>query len=121
VIDLATNHKGKTKMKQIKIAGLNLRISASDERGLRILQAQNYIAASSDFTEGRGRHMTTCLPMSQGRPRKDLGLGTEWKKQMYGQTPRAIAFFKKRPRCRSAVIANPRRLNLIIKKLEACA
>ena len=109
-------------MKQIKIAGSTLRISASDERGLRILQAQNYTAACGDFTEGRGRHMTTCLPMSQGRPRKDLGLGTEWNwKGDREQTPRAGLFFKTRPRCRSAIIANPRRLNLIIKKLEACA
>ena len=109
-------------MKKIKIAGSTLRISASDERGLRILQAQNYTAASGDFTEGRGRHMTTCLPLAQGRPRKDLGLGTEWNwKGDREQTPRARLFFKTRPRCRSAIIANPRRLNLIIKKLEASA
>mgnify|MGYP003661044974 CR=1 FL=1 len=106
-------------MRTIKFNGKNLDISASEERVLFTLYRHDFAAKKEEFTEkwvalGKGSYIKSTLPKDRDR-RKKLGIRevysprTEWEK----------LFFKKNPQCRSGIFGNKRRINAILKSLDA--
>ena len=121
-------------MRTIKLNGKKLDISASEERVLRILKRNNFAAKKAEFVEGSSpRYQNTILPKLTRR-QKDLGVYVSenlW--EMYStlgkngiiatneKVPwsRRLAFFRENPRCQSGIFGNPRRINAILKALDA--
>ena len=118
----------------IKLNGKNLEVTASEERVLRILKRNNFAAKKAEFVEGSSpRYQNTILP-KRTRRQKDLGVYVSenlW--EMYStlgkngiiatneKVPwsRRLAFFRENPRCQSGIFGNPRRINAILKRLDA--
>jgi len=118
----------------IKLNGKNLEVTASEERVLRILKRNNFAAKKAEFVEGSSpRYQNTILPKLTRR-QKDLGVYVSenlW--EMYStlgkngiiatneKVPwsRRLAFFRENPRCQSGIFGNPRRINAILKRLDA--
>jgi hypothetical protein len=121
-------------MISIKLNGKNLEVTASEERVLRILKRNNFAAKKAEFVEGSSpRYQNTILPKLTRR-QKDLGVYVSenlW--EMYStlgkngiiatneKVPwsRRLAFFRENPRCQSGIFGNPRRINAILKRLDA--
>lgn len=118
----------------IKFNGKKLEVTAPEERVLRILKRNNFAAKKAEFVEGSSpRYQNTILPKLTRR-QKDLGVYVSenlW--EMYStlgkngiiatneKVPwsRRLAFFKENPRCQSGIFGNPRRINAILKRLDA--
>ena len=118
----------------IKFNGKKLEVTAPEERVLRILKRNNFAAKKAEFVEGSSpRHQNTILP-KRTRRQKDLGVYVSenlW--EMYStlgkngiiatneKVPwsRRLAFFRENPRCQSGIFGNPRRINAILKRLDA--
>ena len=98
-------------MKTVKINGKKIDVSASNERALRLLAAQDYCAATSDFSHKRGKWMSHNLP--DDAQRKLFGI-TEIGRTM---SKRSAKFLKDRPRVQYGFEASPRRVNAILKQL----
>tara|TARA_R110000772_G_scaffold4390_5_gene15461 strand:+ start:1271 stop:1690 length:420 start_codon:yes stop_codon:yes gene_type:complete len=117
-------------MKTIKFNGKNLSVSASEERALFTLSRNNFAAMKSDFYERRGRHGEFILPRNKDR-RKQLGIryidfrvGIRTVHDVDGMTYRNATarerkFFTEHPRSQSVITGNPRRINAILKALDA--
>ena len=118
----------------IKFNGKKLEVTAPEERVLRILKRNNFAAKKAEFVEGSSpRYQNTILPKLTRR-QKDLGVYVSenlW--EMYStlgkngiiatneKVPwsRRLAFFRENPRCQSGIFGNPRRINAILKRLDA--
>tara|TARA_R110001606_G_scaffold380041_1_gene540370 strand:+ start:202 stop:660 length:459 start_codon:yes stop_codon:yes gene_type:complete len=118
----------------IKFNGKKLEVTAPEERVLRILKRNNFAAKKAEFVEGSSpRYQNTILP-KRTRRQKDLGVYVSenlW--EMYStlgkngiiatneKVPwsRRLAFFRENPRCQSGIFGNPRRINAILKRLDA--
>mgnify|MGYP003136378648 CR=1 FL=1 len=129
-------------MKTIKFNGRNLAVSASEERALFMLSRNNFTVMTSDFYERRGRYGESILPVNKDR-REQLGIsyyhlwyqqqksdidllrvGIRAEHDVYGMTwrnatARERKFFTEHPRCQSVITGNPRRINAILKALDA--
>jgi hypothetical protein len=134
-------------MKTIKINRDTIRITEPEIRGLRAIKAAGYVALEGDLYERRrGGYGTSLLPQSHragGRPtratrqwellglhRQDgntvrrVGLAAA-ERSLRGVTKssaelkRVLAFFARHPRARHAVVGDPRRMNAILRKLDA--
>jgi len=108
-------------MKVIIINGQEICISAAHERALRIIaKSKDYVAKLSAFEEGSGNFRRSCLPgkVLRGRDDAALGLRPTWS-EYSKREPRVSAFFEANPRCVFAIVGNKRRVNLILKKLDA--
>lgn len=121
-------------MKTIEFNGRKMSIGASEERVLRTLKHENWAAKKAEFVEGSSpRYQNTILPKLTRR-QKDLGVYVSenlW--EMYStlgkngiiatneKVPwsRRLAFFRENPRCQSGIFGNPRRINAILKRLDA--
>ena len=101
-------------MKTIKFNGKNLDISTSEERVLRILKSNNFAAKKAEFAEGTGNYIKSILPKDRER-RKELGIAEIFS----GRSAREKSFFKAHPRCKSGIFGNTRRINAILKALDA--
>ncbi len=100
-------------MRTIKFNGKNLGISASEERVLFTLFRHDFAAKRGDFVEGRGNYMKSILPEKSRW--EQLGIS-----EVYSpRTAREKSFFKAHPRCQSGIFGNPRRINAILKALDA--
>jgi len=125
-------------MKTIKFNGKNLAVSAAEERALFTLLQNNFAAMKSDFYERRGRHGESILPANKDR-RQQLGVSYIDSKLEYSAaghycrrtvrdvdgityrnaTARERKFFTEHPRCECVITGNPRRINAILKALDA--
>ena len=118
-------------MRTIKFNGKNLAVSAAEERALFTLSRNNFAAMKSDFYERRGRYGESILPANKDR-RQQLGIsyidsnrvGSRTVHDVDGMTYRNATarerkFFTEHPRCQSVIIGNPRRINAILKALDA--
>ena len=101
-------------MLSIKLNGKNLEVTAPEERVLRILKRNNFAAKKAEFAEGSGNYIKSILPKDRER-RKELGIAEIFS----GRSARELRFFKENPRCQSGIFGNPRRINAILKRLDA--
>ena len=91
----------------IKFNGKKLEVTAPEERVLRILKRNNFAAKKAEFVEGSSpRYQNTILPKRTRRQKE-----VPWS--------RRLAFFRENPRCQSGIFGNPRRINAILKRLDA--
>ena len=103
-------------MKTILLYGKRLQITAPEERALRIIRRKKFVAKKDDFTERKGRgSYKSILPTD---PKLGISLEPNWRGQ-FKQSARAEKFFAHNPRCRHAVVANVRRVNTILDKIES--
>ena len=101
-------------MKSIQFNGKNLDVSASEERTLFTLLRHDFAAKKSEFAEGSGNYIQSILPRDRDHWEK-LGI-----REVYSpRTAREKLFFKKNPRCQSGIFGNKRRINAILKALDA--
>jgi hypothetical protein len=122
-------------MRTIILNGRKFRLSASEERALRILKRNNFAAKKSEFVEGSTpRYQNTIVPKNRAR-QTDLGIYVKTfsetlayyaltsTSQASGQYQRGSVrekmFFKNNPRCQSGIFGNPRRINAILNKIDA--
>ena len=101
-------------MKSIQFNGKNLDVSASEERTLFTLLRHDFAAKKSEFAEGTGNYIKSILPKDRER-RKELGIAEIFS----GRSAREKSFFKAHPRCKSGIFGNKRRINAILKALDA--
>jgi hypothetical protein len=110
-------------MKTVKIEGKTVKISDPQIRSLERLKRRGFVAARSEFWEGRPRHLSFALDI------KNLyGVGQVIKCALSGDllamdinvNKQAVRrFFKQNPRCKSAIVGNPRRINSILRQIDA--
>ena len=112
-------------MKTITISRTEIRISAEEHRALRILKDHGFAAPKSAFEEGPRKWRRYILP-SMHRPFVD----GEWRESRAhffgvsehgrgGNHPRIKRFFSSHPSHQYCILGYPRRINLILRKLEA--
>jgi hypothetical protein len=111
-------------MKTVVINGKKLDITEGEERVLRLFPKSNFILKSSDLWEGgrRGRYHID----PRDRDLKKYGLKITFKRRINDlhlskNSKRARKFFKENVRIDRAIEGNPRRINLILKKLDEVA
>ena len=108
-------------MKVITINGKPLRVYAAMERALRLLANNGYCARMSDFDEGSRRYRITNV-MTQYRYNREadiFGVSVVPNIPHDGEPPHIRAFFDANPRLKIAIVGDKRRVNLILKKLDA--
>jgi hypothetical protein len=101
-------------MKTIQFNNKELKISASDERALRILKHQKFIAELSVFEEGQGNYRKTSLPLPE---KSKAQIGIEIVSKDSALSTKEKRFFAENPRHQFLVVGNPRRINAILKSL----
>jgi hypothetical protein len=102
-------------MENIKINNQEIKISTSGEKALRILKDAGFIAKLSDFWVGSNRHKRNLF---EDIP--DAGiLGVKLVYKFACKTVKQDNFFKSNPRCKIAIDVDARRINAILKKLDA--
>lgn len=108
-----------TDMISIKLNGSNLEVTAPEQRALRILKKNNFVAKKAEFAEGSGNYIKSILPKDRER-RKALGIAETAKSNPFGlpRSNKEKAFFKENPRCQSGVFGNPRRINAILQSID---
>jgi len=103
-------------MKTITINRRKINVSAADERIIRRLAETGYATRLSDFETGRGRYKNNSARQNNSSASwQDCG----WR--IFTRTttnPAARRFFAANPRNEFCVAGDPKRINLIIKKLE---
>jgi len=107
-------------MRVIKFQGKIEKITAPEERCLRLMVSSDFAAAVSDFSSRRrGGWISTDLPQRADRLAK-LGCQIMWKQDggtANAAEKRTAKFFAARPRVQQAVIGTPRRINAILAQL----
>lgn len=99
-------------MKTIKISGKKLHVSAPQERSLRLLRSRGFVTQRSEFWEGSRRHLMFALEI-------ESKFGVEELSREFSNNPQRVRkWFAKNPRCRLAVVGNPRRVNAILRQLD---
>ena len=134
-------------MKTIKINRDQIRITEPEIRGLRAVKAAGFVALASDLYERRqGGWGTSLLPgtshdtsrpvlncFEHGRQWEVLGMHQQCGNEGWligdqslrlvtkseAELERVKAFFAKHPRARKAYVGDPRRINAILRKLDA--
>ena len=101
-------------MKTITLNGTELKISASEIRALQILKKNGFVAPSEDFEEGRSRRFKRYI-LPRGTWGQTLGVNVGGP----AAEKRAKAFFKKNPRRQVCVTGDTRRINAILKQVDA--
>ena len=101
-------------MKTITLNGKIIKISASEIRALRIIKDNGFVAPSEDFEEGRSRRFKRYI-LPRGTWGQTLGVNVGGA----ASTKRAAKFFQDNPRRQVCVTGDPRRINAILKKVEA--
>ena len=101
-------------MKTITLNGTELKISASEIRALQILKDNGFVAPSDAFEEGRYRRFKRYI-LPSGTWGQTLGVNVGGA----ASAKRAAKFFKDHPRRQVCVTGDPRRINAILKKVEA--
>ena len=105
-------------MKTIKLNGKNLEITSPEERVLRILKSNNFVAKKAEFAEGSGNYIKSILPNRERR--KTLGITATSNNNPFDlpRSNKEKAFFKENPRCQSGIFGNPRRINAILSAID---
>ena len=119
-------------MTTIKIGNKTLTISAQQERSLRHLKSRGFAAQRSEFWEGSPRHLKFELDISTSNGVHEVSKKYYQWVQDGSLIPayadilkptvmrlRVEKFFRENPRCNSAIIGNPRRINAILRKIDA--
>jgi len=91
-----------------------LKISAPEIRALRIIKENGFVAPSDAFEEGRYRRFKRYI-LPRGTWGQTLGVNVGGP----AAEKRAKAFFKKNPRRQVCVTGDPRRINAILKQVDA--
>ena len=104
-------------MKKYILNGRRHALSAANQRVLEILKRGNYTARKDDFVEGNYRRFQKYILPKDGAELERLGVRQVWREN--AKTAREKTFFKKNNRVFIGVFANPRRVNAILKQVEA--
>jgi len=103
-------------MMTIELNGKALFVTAAEERVLRTLEREDWAAKKAKFVEGSTpRYQNTILPRSLRR-RDALGISEVWKDR--AKSRRERKFFSDHPRCQTGIFGNPRRIKVVLKKLD---
>lgn len=108
-------------MKTIKIGKQTLGISPKFQRGLEAVVWADYTLMRSDAWEGRMKYASLMLPLNAPESMYDLGVCEIYRESYHPHSKRVAAFFKRHPRCKSVIEGHPKRINLILKKLQEVA
>jgi len=120
-------------MKTIKINRDTIRITEPEIRGLRAVKAAGFVALDSDLYERRQGGYGTDLRPWGARQWEVLGMHRQCGNEgwMIGdqslrlvtkseaELERVKAFFARHPRAKIAVVGDPRRINAILRKVDA--
>ena len=110
-------------MKTIIINSKPISVHADLERALRTLAASGYCAKMSAFDEGPSwKHRTNVMAQYRkycGEKTDIFGVKLVPRVLRNYELPHVRAFFDANPRLTMAIVGNKRRVNLIIKKLDA--
>ena len=107
-------------MKVITIKGKPLRVYAAMERALRLLANNGYCAKMGDFDEGPRRYRANVMTQYRhNREANVFGVSVVPNIPHDGEPPHIRAFFDANPRLKIAIVGDKRRVNLILKKLDA--
>ena len=111
-------------MTTININRTQLQISAAIERALHTLKTSGYVAKKSQFVEGNTRRYESyVLAGLNNRSLRELGIYVKVKPLTFSAehflSRREVRFFEDHPRCDYVVSGNAKRINLILRKLEA--
>ena len=101
-------------MKTITLNGTELKISASEIRALQIIKENGFVAPSDAFEEGSYRRFKRYI-LPRGEWGQTLGVNVGGA----ASAKRAAKFFRDNPRRQVCVTGDPRRINAILKKVEA--
>ena len=109
-------------MRIIILNGRKLKVSASEERVLRLLAGhtgrnERWAAKKSEFVEGRHvRWQHSILPQSRSRM-AEIGVSEIFQQQL-AKSKREERFFAAHPRCYSGIFGCPRRISAILNKID---
>lgn len=108
-------------MKTITINRKALRITEGEQRGLQDFKYWGFERKRSDMWEGGARGGYSINPNYRDNMKK-LGIREVYKNTFYNRhSKREAAFFKRHPRCETVIVGDPKRINLILKKLQEIA
>ena len=102
-------------MKHINIDSKTVKISGPQIDSLRSLKRMGWVAKRSDFWSGTPRHLKFTLDVAHV-----WGVSEEYNSAT-PHSARVRKFFKDNPKCRSAIVGNPRRINAILKQSDGGA
>jgi len=110
-------------MKTIIINSKPISVYAEMERAMRTLARNGYCAKMGDFDEGRSwKHRTNVMAKYRkyyGEKADIFGVKLVPRVLRDYEPPHVRAFFDAHPRLTMAIVGDKRRVNLIIKKLDA--
>lgn len=110
-------------MKTIIINNKSIAVHADMERALRTLARNGYCAKMSEFDEGPSwKHRTNVMAQYRkycGEKTDIFGVKLAPRVLRNYEPPHVRAFFDANPRLTMAIVGDKRRVNLIIKKLDA--
>ena len=105
-------------MKILKIGKETLSITPKIQRGLEAVVWADYTLSRSGLWEGRRSGMSLMLPLNAREAMKSLGVSEVYRESYSPHSKRVAKFFKAHPRCKSVIEGNPKRINLLLKKLK---
>ena len=103
-------------MKTVTVNRISIRVSASDERALRIIKGEHYISPKENFADDPN-FFQSHFDLPTGDHATELGI-SELRKNDPALSLRARKFFKENPRRRVVVIGEPRRIDAILRALD---
>ena len=104
-------------MKTVILNKKPLKITASEERALRIMRKKNFVAKKDEFVERKsGNRFRSFLPEDT---RLGFFLERNFRSSDWMQSSKAAKFFKHNPLCRHVVLGDVRRMNTILNKIES--
>tara|TARA_R110000765_G_scaffold307999_1_gene401689 strand:- start:325 stop:657 length:333 start_codon:yes stop_codon:yes gene_type:complete len=107
-------------MNIVRINGKKTKIAAPQVRSLELLQRNNFITARSEFWEGSNRHLSFALDIDS-----TWGVAEVFRRSALAlahgvpdHPAKVRRFFRRNPRCRTAIVGNPRRINSILRQIS---
>ena len=106
-------------METITINRKKILVSRAEERVMYTLTRHNYAAPLGAFEAGRGSNTKNEARQLEGYDAKtNLGVEIWWRGATLYAPKRVTRFFADNPRHQYCVAGNPRRVNLVMKKIE---
>ena len=107
-------------MNIVKINGKKTKITAPQVRSLELLQRNNFITARSEFWEGSARHLSFALDIDSmwGVAEVFRRSALVLKNGVPDHPAKVRRFFRRNPRCESAIVGSPRRINSILRQIS---
>ena len=106
-------------METITINRKKILVSRAEERVMHTLARHDYVAPLSVFEIGMGRNTRNEARQIEGSDAKtNLSVEIWWRGATLYAPKRVTKFFADNPRHQYCVAGNPRKINLVMKKLE---